>query len=165
VRTTRGKSDDIAEPSSLPLWRVSTRNHSRPLSIARYVHFRPMNSGTWVPGKYDPVANQHRKRQGLSRLRSSGREHISLLTHIHRLNLDHQGGALKSGQLRSRCTVRWGMYTPRIFRGSSCISPLTPVHPTRLFPSLLYEFIHHLIILYPPTHSTLPSHTHQPAPW
>ena len=42
------------------------------------------------------------KDRGLSRLRSSGREHISLLTHIHRLNLDHQGGALKFGQLRSR---------------------------------------------------------------
>jgi hypothetical protein len=90
-------------PSRLQcLSRVSTRNHSRPLSIARYVHFRPIDSGTWVPGKHDPVANQHRKRQGLSRLRSSGREHISLLIHIHRLNLDHQGGALKVGQLRTR---------------------------------------------------------------
>jgi hypothetical protein len=33
VLTSRGKADDIAEPSSLPLWSL----HRQPLSIARYV--------------------------------------------------------------------------------------------------------------------------------
>ena len=69
---------------------VFTALHRQPLSIARYGHFRPTDSGTWVPGKDGPVANDYRKEQGLSRLRSSGRVHASLLTHIHRLNLDHR---------------------------------------------------------------------------
>jgi hypothetical protein len=86
VRTSRGKSDEVTEPSSLPLQSL----HRQPLSIARYGHFRPTDSGTWVPGKDGPVANDYRKEQGLSRLRSSGRVHASLLTHIHRLNLDHR---------------------------------------------------------------------------
>jgi hypothetical protein len=129
VRTTREKADDVAEPSSLPLQSL----HTEPLSIERHVRFRAMVSGTWVPGKAGPVANDYRTGQGLSRLRSSESEHTSLLTHIHRSNLDHRGRA------KTRPTMHPVQDGGCTNHGSSmdrqCILLLTPVHPTRVFPS------------------------------
>jgi len=69
-------------------------------------HFRAIDSGTWVPGKVGPVVNDCRNRQGLTGLRSSGREHTSLLAISTVQNLVLQGGTLDSGQLRTRYAMR-----------------------------------------------------------